>query len=132
MEYRMKKLAIYFLSSLLIMLPGGMILSTSFAETAVKVSQNDLLISNGTYSANENTNVTVQENFLKNIQKYMMGLVGILSVGVFIYIGYSLFTAQGNEEEFKKAWKALIYAAIGLAVMPLAYVAVKIVTGFTF
>jgi membrane protein DedA with SNARE-associated domain len=61
----------------------------------------------------------------------MLGLIGIISVGVFLYIGYTLFTAQGNEEEFKKAWKALVYAVIGLAVMPLAYIAVKIVTGFT-
>lgn len=128
----MNKFVISFLTLLVSFLPIGSILSTSFADTTVKVNQNDLLISNGTYSANENTNVTVQENFLKNIQKYMMGLVGILSVGVFIYIGYSLFTAQGNEEEFKKAWKALVYAVIGLAVMPLAFVAVKIVTGFTF
>ncbi len=62
----------------------------------------------------------------------MLGLLGIVSVSVFLYIGYMLFTAQGKEEEFKKAWTALIYAVIGLAVIPLAYIAVKIVTGFTF
>ena len=62
----------------------------------------------------------------------MMGLVGIVSVSVFLYIGYMLFTAQGKEEDFKNAWKALVYAVIGLAVMPLAYILVKIVTGFTF
>ena len=43
-----------------------------------------------------------------------------------------LFTAHGKEEDFKKAWTALIYAVVGLAVMPLAYIVVKIVTGFTF
>lgn len=61
----------------------------------------------------------------------MIGLLGIISVTVFIIIGYNLFTAHGKEEDFKNAWKALIYAVVGLAVMPLAYILVKIVTGFT-
>ena len=50
---------------------------------------------------------------------------------MFIYLGFRLFTARGNEEEFKKAWIALAYAAVGLAVVPLSYIAVKIVLGFT-
>ncbi len=103
----------------------------TFAAPA-KVTQNDLLIGGGDNSATNATNVTFRENFLKNIQRYMMGLLWIVSVSVFLYIGYTLFTAQGKEEEFKNAWKALVYAAIGLAVIPLAFVAVKIVTGFTF
>lgn len=91
----------------------------------------DLQVDGGGNSANASVDVNLQDNFLKTIQIYMMGLAGIVSVAVFLYIGYTLFTAQGNEEEFKKAWKALVYAVIGLAVMPLAYIAVKIVTGFT-
>jgi len=89
-------------------------------------------VNGGNNSANSNTNVTFKDNFLKNIQIYMIGLLGIVSVSVFLYIGYMLFTAQGKEEDFKKAWTALTYAVIGLAVMPLAYIAVKIVTGFSF
>lgn len=110
----------------------GSVFETSFAIESVKVTQNDLLIGGGVNSANSSTNITIQENFLKNIQRYMMGLVGIVSVGVFLYIGYTLFTAQWHEENFKNAWKALIYAIIGLAIMPLAFIAVKIITGFTF
>lgn len=96
------------------------------------VTQSLLQVSGGDNSANSSTNVTFREHFFKNIQIYFMGLLGIVSVSVFLYIGYMLFTAQGKEEEFKKAWTALIYAVIGLAVMPLAYIVVKIVTGFTF
>lgn len=91
-----------------------------------------LQVGGGDNSANASTNVTFRDNFLKNIQVYMLGLLGIVSVSVFLYIGFMLFTAQGKEDEFKKAWTALIYAVIGLAVIPLAYIAVKIVTGFTF
>ena len=96
------------------------------------VTKSMLQVGGGDNSANSSTNVTVKDNFLKNIQAYFMGLIGIVSVSVFLYIGFMLFTAKGNEEEFKKAWKALVYAVIGLAVMPLAYIMVKIVTGFTF
>lgn len=58
----------------------------------------------------------------------MIGLLGIITVSVFLYIGYELFTAKGDPETFKKAWIALVYAGVGLAVMPLAYIVVKIVT----
>lgn len=61
----------------------------------------------------------------------MSGLLAITAVGVFIYLGFRLFTARGNEEDFKKAWTALAYAVVGLAIVPLSYVAVKIVLGFT-
>lgn len=91
-----------------------------------------LRVGGGDNSASNSTNVSLKGNFLPKIQTYMMGLLGIVSVSVFLYIGYMLFTAQGKEEEFKNAWKSLIYAVIGLAVMPLAYILVKIVTGFTF
>ena len=76
--------------------------------------------------------MTLRDNFLRTIQMYIIGLLGITSVSVFLFIGYSLFTAQGKEEEFKKAWKALTYAAVGLAVIPLSYIVVKIVTGLTW
>lgn len=91
-----------------------------------------LQVGGGDNSANGATNVTFKDNFLRNIQVYIMGLLGIVSVSVFLYIGYMLFTAQGKEEDFKNAWKALTYAVVGLAVIPLAFIVVKIVTGFTF
>lgn len=96
------------------------------------VSQSDLLVGGGGNSANEMTGVTLKDNFLRTIQVYIMGLLGIVSVSVFLFLGYKLFTAQGKEEEFKNTWKALTYAVVGLAVIPLAYIAVKIITGFTF
>lgn len=49
-----------------------------------------------------------------------------------IFIGFKLFTAKGDPGEFKKAWLALIYVAVGLIVAPLAYAVVRIVTGFSF
>lgn len=91
-----------------------------------------MLVSGGDNSANADVNVSFKDNLLKGIQTYMIGLLGIVTVSVFLYVGYTLFTAQGKEEDFKKSWKALTYAVVGLAVMPLSYIVVKIVTGFTF
>jgi hypothetical protein len=36
----------------------------------------------------------------------------IVIVGAFLYVSYKLFLAEGNEEENKKAWKAVTYASI--------------------
>lgn len=93
--------------------------------------QDIILVNGGDNSANANTNISVKDNFLKGIQTYMIGLLGIVSVSVFLYVGYTLFTAQGNPDEFKKAWKSLTYVVIGLAVIPLSFIVVKIITGFT-
>jgi hypothetical protein len=49
-----------------------------------------------------------------------------------IYTGFKLFSASGDEGEFKKAWIALLYVVIGLAIAPLAYVVVRIVSGVSF
>ena len=110
------------------------VLAGDFIETRTAVptmvNQNDLLVAGGDTTV-AGTNVTLQGNFFKTIQTYMIGLLGIISVSVFIFIGYSLFTAQGKEEDFKNAWKALTYAVVGLAVIPLSYIVVKIFTGFT-
>jgi len=115
-------LGIIFLASFLSMHDGVL----------AKVTQNDLLVEGGSNSANDAQNITLRDNFFPTIQAYVMGLLGIITVSVFLYIGYMLFTAQGKEEDFKKAWTALVYAVIGLAVIPLAYIAVRIVTGFDF
>ena len=69
-------------------------------------------------------------NFLASGQSFLFGVLGVVAVGVFIYLGFKLFSAQGNEEEFKKAWKALVYAVIGLALIPASFAIVKVVTGF--
>lgn len=76
--------------------------------------------------------MTIQDNFLKTIQSYLLGAYVVVAIGSMVFIGYRLFTAKGDPEEFKKAWIALVYIVIGLTIAPLAYVAVRIVSGFSF
>lgn len=98
---------------------------------AATVTQSDLLVSGGSSSANASTGVNFKDNFLRTAEDFMLGLLVLVAVSVFIYIGYTLVTAQGDEKKFKDAWKSLAYAVIGLAIVPLSYVVIKIVTGFS-
>lgn len=74
----------------------------------------------------------IKDNFIKTIQRYILWIVALVAVSVFLYIWFELFTAEWNPDKFKKALKALVYAAVWLAVIPLAYVVVKIATWFSF
>jgi len=76
--------------------------------------------------------VSLKDNFLGTIQNYLFTLVGIVAIAMFIYTGFKLFTARGDEKEYSQAWKAFAYTVVGLVVIPLAFVLVKIVLWFTF
>lgn len=52
----------------------------------------------------------------------------IVIVGAFLYVSYKLFLAEGNEEENKKAWKAVTYASIGVISIMIAYALIAIVS----
>jgi len=105
----------------------AMTISPSFA-----ISQSDLLVGGGSNSAEANTTVDIQSDFLKTIQVYLLGAYAVIAIGSMIFIGFKLFTAKGDPGEFKKAWIAFVYIAMGLAIAPLAYVVVRIVSGFSF
>jgi Type IV secretion system pilin len=52
----------------------------------------------------------------------------LVIVGTFLYVAYKLFLAEGNEEENKKAWKAVTYASIGIISIMVAYAVIAIVS----
>lgn len=52
----------------------------------------------------------------------------LVIIGTFLYVAYKLFVAEGNEEENKKAWKAVTYASIGVISIMLAYAIIAIVS----
>lgn len=94
------------------------------------VSKEAMLVDGGDASANASTDVTFKGNFLTSAQNLMFSVMAIVTVGVFVILGTKLFMARGNEEEFKKAWVALSYAVVGLALIPASFAIVRIVTGF--
>jgi heme O synthase-like polyprenyltransferase len=71
--------------------------------------------------------VSLKDNFLGTIQNYLFTLVVIVAIGMFIYTGFNLFSARGDEKAYSQAWKAFAYTIVGLAIIPLSYVLVKVV-----
>lgn len=117
----------------LLVFAAGFALSLEPADTfAAFDAKSVLFVEGGKNSAEADTNVDIQGNFLKTIQVYLLAAYAVIAIGSFIFIGFRLFTAKGDEGEFKKAWVALTYTIAGLVIAPLAYVVVRIISGFSF
>lgn len=68
-------------------------------------------------------------DFLAFIEAFLLKVVlPLVIIGTFLYVAYKLFLAEGNEEENKKAWKAVTYASIGVISIMLAYAVIAIVS----
>ncbi len=104
---------------------SGLVQSRVFAA-----SREAMLVEGGLASANSSTDVTFVGNVLPSLQNLLFSIMAVVTVGVFVYLGFKLVSARGNEEEFKKAWIALTYAVVGLALIPASYAIIRIVTGF--
>lgn len=83
-------------------------------------------------AARNDTEASIEGDVAPMVMRYIIGFVGIVAVLVFGWIAFKLFTADGKEEEFKNAWKALVYAAIGIALIPISVAVVRIVLGISF
>lgn len=59
-----------------------------------------------------------------------MGFITIIGVIYIIWAGFRILTSAGDEESLKKAKNTILYIAIGLVVMWLAYSIVKFVMNF--
>lgn len=53
----------------------------------------------------------------KVVNEIILPIGGVLAVLAFIFAGFLYVTAQGNETKIKKAHNALLYAAIGTALL---------------
>lgn len=76
-------------------------------------------------------NVSFKDNFIKTIIWYLLGIVAMVTITVFIYTWFQLFSAEWKQDVLKKSLKGFVYAAVWLAVIPLAFILVKITTWFT-
>jgi hypothetical protein len=59
--------------------------------------------------------------------KAVLGIIGSISLIVFLYSGIIWMTSQGNEKKIKQAENGMIWAAIGLFVIFTSYVMVNYV-----
>ncbi len=66
-----------------------------------------------------------------SLRDIIFGLLMFIAIAVFLYIGARLVIARWNAEEFSKALKSFIYAAIGIFVIVFAWAAVRLVSWIT-
>ena len=58
---------------------------------------------------------------IASVISYALGLIGVLFMLLAIYAGFLWMTAQGNEEQIKKAKTMLVNAVVGVAIVSMAY-----------
>ena len=63
------------------------------------------------------------------VKESISGLLMIIALGVFIFIGIRLAVARWNPEEFKKALMQFVYAVVGIFIVSVAWAIVKLVAG---
>ncbi|HSD12073.1 MAG TPA: pilin [Patescibacteria group bacterium] len=64
---------------------------------------------------------TTVELIVGRVITVILGLLGSLSLVMFIFGGLTWMTAQGNEEKIKKAKNTIVYAVLGLIIAFGAY-----------
>lgn len=57
----------------------------------------------------------------------VMGVVGSISLVMFIYAGIRFMTARGNAEESKKAMQIMVWATLGLLIIFSSYVILRFI-----
>ena len=62
-----------------------------------------------------------------NFSNLILGLVGSLSLLMFVYGGFSYIYSRGNPEGIKKAYSILTNAVIGLVIVFTSYAIIKVV-----
>jgi hypothetical protein len=64
-----------------------------------------------------------------NVSKWILGIVGSLSLIMFIYGGFMFLISAGSADAIGKAKKIIIAAVIGLAIVFSSYLIIKFVLG---
>ncbi|MFA6027410.1 MAG: hypothetical protein WC752_00585 [Patescibacteria group bacterium] len=75
-------------------------------------------------SSTELTNPISESNptiIIANVIRAMLGVLGAVTLLMFIYGGFMLVFSQGNEEKLKKGRGTLIWAIIGMAIVLTSY-----------
>lgn len=102
----------------------------SFSPTYASLKESMLPNSNTVWVDRDGTNA-LNQVFIY-VKDFLFAILGLIAVGVFLYFWFKLISARGNEEEFKKALMWFVYAIVWLAIIPLAWWAVRLITSLNF
>ncbi len=72
------------------------------------------------------------DKMLAFVKDSIFWLLGLVAIGMFLYVWFSLIKAQWNPEELKKAFMTLIHVIIGLFIVAISWAIIKMVSGLTF
>ncbi len=104
------------------------ILLSFHANASLKDS---MLPNNNTVWVDDDWTYALNQVFIY-IKNFLFSILWLVAVWVFLYFWFKLITAKWNEEDFKKALMWFVYAIIWLAIIPLAWWAVKIIASLKF
>ncbi|MFA5747508.1 MAG: hypothetical protein WC872_00170 [Candidatus Absconditabacterales bacterium] len=71
-----------------------------------------------------------QDNLIKVIKQFInrvLGLLALITLGLLLFGGFNMVTAAGDDAKYKKGFKILQQAAIGLAFIALAWLIVSLI-----
>lgn len=88
--------------------------SPANTNTSSSSTKNDFGLSQTT---NVNLPNTSPDIFVATIIRWVLGLLGLLLVGLFVYGGFLYATAAGNEQQAENAKRVLTYAIIGTVII---------------
>jgi len=62
------------------------------------------------------------------VKDTIFGLLVLIVIGMFIFIGVRLIIARWNAEEFARTMKSLAYVIVGLFIVSVAWLAVRLIS----
>lgn len=63
------------------------------------------------------------------VKDTIFGLLVLIIIGMFLFIGVRLIIARWQPEEFGKAMKSLVYVIVGIFMVSIAWLAVRLISG---
>lgn len=93
--------------------------------------RDQMLPNNNTVGLESEWTDTLNQIFIY-IKDFLFAILWLIAIGVFLYFWFKLISSRGNEEDFKKALMWFVYAVIGLAIIPLAWGAVRLIVSLDF
>lgn len=94
--------------------------TTNFVSATTVVPQGDKY-DTGSYELNDFLSIAI------NVSKIILGLVGSLTLLMFVYGGLMMIISSGNTEKVTKAKGILLAAVVGLAIVFASYVIIQFV-----
>ncbi len=67
-------------------------------------------------------------NLFSYAKSFIFSILELVVIWTFLYLWFVLITSKWKPDDFKKALMWLVYAIVWLAIIPIAYAAVKIIS----